>query len=713
MRLRFEPDLVHQREALAAVLAAFEGGRIPDPPRLTVEMETGTGKTYVYLRLVHELHRRHGWSRFVVVVPSIAIREGVCSAMELLEDHLARLYDGARIRPLVYHSRRIGDLREFALSPELQVLVMNIDAFNKDANLVRREHDAFHGQRPIDLIRKVRPIVLVDEPQRLGRRSARRAIDDLGPRAVIGWSATPPDHEGLVYRLDPVRAFDLDLVKRIDVAAVEEGPEARVRAAVRIQLEKELLVRRLRPEGPRLKVLTLFFLHQVADYDQPDGQVRRWFLRAWQDELTSGRWDELELPPVERVHGSYFARDSGGGAKDTRGRSAADGRAYELIMRDKTGLLDPDEPLRFIFSHSALREGWDNPNVFVVCTLNQARGTVRRRQELGRGLRLPVDESGRRVRDPRMGVLTVVADEAYAGFAAALQSELQEDGHELGAWRLRDHWERRTLVPRPGWESLPGLAELWSRLVQPASWELRLDRERLIREGACRLGELELTGAAREQVPDLLGPLAEQTGLTRRTLADVLRATPALSRLARTEGFAEAAGRTLLALLDGLVADGALFATASDPGPALAHLGAEVQVGYRSRLVPCTRSIHGEIPVEQEWERELVEALATRSDLEVLIRLPPWLDFDTPLGPCRPRFALALSDGRFVAVDPALGEDGPLQRAADAALAIRGIERVRTRSAEALDRWGHEQLTLVLPARGKGSAAARTRGRDR
>ena len=685
MRLRFEPDLVHQREALDAVLAAFSGGRTPDPPRLTVEMETGTGKTYVYLRLVHELFRRFGWSRFVVVVPSIAIREGVRSAMSLLEDHLARLYDGARIRPLVYHSRRIGDLREFAGSPELQVLVMNIDAFNKDANLVRREHDAFHGERPIDLIRKGRPIVLVDEPQRLGRRSARQAIDDLGPRAVIGWSATPPDRQGLVYRLDPVRAFDLDLVKRIDVAAVQDGPEARVRAAVRIHLEREALIRRLRPDGPRIKVLTLFFLGRVADYDRPDGRVRRWFLQAWRDEVASGRWGALDLPDAEAVHGGYFARDRKGGARDTRGRSAADGRAYELIMRDKTGLLDPDEPLRFVFSHSALREGWDNPNVFVVCALNEARGTTRRRQELGRGLRLPVDASGRRVRDPRLTVLTVVADEAYAGFASELQREFLDDGHDLGDWRLRDHWERRALEPRPDWRALPGLEELWWRLTRPVRWELRLDGRRLVERGARALARLELPDPAGGAVPDLLPLLVDATGLTRSTVAEILVAVPGLGERARAPGFADAAAGALRDVVQAEVAAGVRYHLVDGPGATLATLGGEVQVGYRSRLVHCPRSLHGEIPVEQPWERDRVAALAARDDLRALVRLPPWLEVDTPLAPVRLLLALALDGERFVALHDLPTERDALLRAAALALEARGVALVHARDPAALD----------------------------
>ena len=704
MDLRFEPDLVHQREALEAVLVGFEGGRMPDPPRLQVEMETGTGKTYVYLRLVHELHRRHGWSRFVVVVPSVAIREGVRSAMSLLEDHLASLYEGARIRPLVYHSRGIADLREFALSPDLQVLVMNIDAFNKDANLVRREHDLFHGQRPIDLIRQVAPIVLVDEPQRLGRDSARRAIGDLGPRAVIGWSATPPDREGLVYRLDPGRAFDLGLVKRIDVASVPGGPRARVRAAVRIHLEKEALFRRLRPAGPRVKALTLFFLHRVADYERSDGQVRRWFLEAWEEEVSSGRWDHLDLPAARRVHGGYFARDRSGGAKDTRGRSAADGRAYELIMRDKTGLLDPDEPLRFIFSHSALREGWDNPNVFVVCTLNEAKGTVRRRQELGRGLRLPVDGSGSRVRDPRLAVLTVVADDAYGCFAAGLQEELRRDGHAPESWQVRDHWERRTLEPSPAWRSLPGLEELWSRLTTPAAWRLCLDRARLIRDGARALAGLQLPGPESGPAPELLGPLVERTSLTRGTIAAILAATPDLVEVVRRPGFIEAAGRLLGQAVDEAVARSVEYACGprSAADPPWTALAAEVQVGYQSRLVPCPASIHGEIPVAEPWERDLVSALAQRPDLQALLLIPPWLEFDTPLGHARPRWGLALSRGRFVAIDPATAVPAPFAEAARAALAARGVILVRTRDA-----------ADVPGPRGPGSVRTRPPSEDR
>jgi hypothetical protein len=675
MKLRFEPDLPHQDEALEAVLEALAGELPDDAPRLQVEMETGTGKTYVYLRLVHELHRSRGWTKFVVVVPSIAIREGVICAMAQLGDHFARLYDGQRIRPVVYRSRRIGDLREFALGPDLQVLVMNIDSFNRDANLVRREHDAFHGSRPIDLIRAVRPLVLVDEPQRLGRRVARGAIDDLHPRAVVGWSATPPDTQGLVHRLDPVRAFELDLVKRIDVAPVPEGMEARVQAAVRIHLERERLVARRRRGLPRVKVLTLFFVARVADYDDDDGPVRRAFVQAWQRERASGAWPELELPPVERVHGGYFARTRGGRGADTGGASVADGRAYELIMRDKEGLLDPDEPLRFVFSHSALREGWDNPNVFVVCALNRAKGVVRRRQEIGRGLRLPVDEHGQRVRDPEVGVLTVVADEDYGAFAQGLQDEYRRDGHELADHRVGDHREQRLLEPAPGWRDLAGLALLWRRLRTPMEWSVRLDRAELIAEAVAALGPAPKTAPG--QGSDPLDELQQATELPRGTLAAILGQAGLAGRLAGAPERIAGVGRTIRLVRDRRIAQGFTTQATGAPADSIEALSGDVRVGYASRLVPTDRSLHGAITIQAPWERAFVEGLLARPDLLLLVRLPRWLTVDTPLGPCRAPWACVFEGERCVLVDPtpeAAGPPDPLRLAGARALAARQVE---------------------------------------
>ncbi len=539
------------------------------PLNYTVEMETGTGKTYVYLRAIRQLHADYGWSKFVVVVPSVAIREGVLQSMTATEKHLRDIYGGEPLDFFVYDGKKPAQLAAFARASCPTVCVINVQAFVKDSgtgalpvgmdgadgissdpsnpstahgqgahatsNVIYKPSDALPGGRaPIDFMQACNPIVIVDEPQSVdGTDKAKAALRRLNPLMTLRFSATHKEPFNVVYRLGPVKARQLKLVKGIVVASVGLGgtlppgaylkvesvgygktkkPEAKlrllvagkdgasqksktvkggedlfitskehepyrglfveqvdfsrkcvtlssghelaegqelgglgdellklmVRKTVEKHLEKELHVAS-RLDQRRIKVLSLFFLDRVADYRVYDdagspgpGKVARWFEEALRDLVKQPRFAGMPTAqlPIEKLHDGYFAKDkkSKQAKESTEGRATADDNdAYELIMRDKGRLLDPAEPLRFLFSHSALREGWDNPNVFQICKLGGAQTVTRRRQELGRGLRLPVDDAGLRVMDERLNDLTVVGAEDYASFAKALQTELQEE----------------------------------------------------------------------------------------------------------------------------------------------------------------------------------------------------------------------------------------------------------------------------------------------
>ncbi|MFY9342289.1 MAG: DEAD/DEAH box helicase family protein [Planctomycetota bacterium] len=506
-------------------------------PHFSVEMETGTGKTYVYLRTIRELSRRYGWRKFVIVVPSIAIREGVLKNLEVTAEHFASLYDHEPCEHFVYDGRDLSRLRQFATANTLQVMVINIDAFRRrieedggnatgTGNVIYKDTDRLSGHKPIQFLQAARPIVLLDEPQSIDNTErAQAAIKELNPLCTLRYSATHRDAHNLVYRLDPVRAFELKLVKQIVVASVRgegganeafvriekvdhtKGIKAKVRIHVsgadgpkeklvtvthgddlfdksderecyrhgfkvvevsaepgnefvqfvgrrmrlgeeiggarpdvwRIQIQetvKRHLEKELHVAGRGIKVLSLFFLDRVANYrrhGEPD--ERGPFALAIEEILGQFAKDERHrsLPwlqgAVAGVHNGYFAQDKKGGPKDSReGKDTKDDEAaYDLIMKDKERLLSVDEPLRFLFSHSALREGWDNPNVFQICTLNETQSTMKKRQEIGRGLRLPVDATGHRVRDDGVNRLTVVANESYEEFAKRLQGEYETD----------------------------------------------------------------------------------------------------------------------------------------------------------------------------------------------------------------------------------------------------------------------------------------------
>lgn len=524
--------------------AAPEGWDLVDPaanrtrrcPHFSVEMETGTGKTYVYLRTIFELSRRYGFQKFAIVVPSVAIREGVLKNLEITADHFRALYNNLPFEHFVYDARRVNRLRQFATSTTLQILVINIDAFRKNftgteaeqkSNVIYKESDKLSGRQPIEFVQATRPIVIIDEPQSVDSTDrAQEAIKALNPLCTLRYSATHRDPHNLVYRLDPVRAFELKLVKQIVVASAvaegaandafvrveqidykkgikarlrihvqgTEGPKQKavtvkegadlfvlsnerasyrdgfevaeinaepgaefvrfangrvlrlgeetggprddvwrvqIKHTVRRHLDKELQLR-----GRGIKVLSLLFIDRVANYREygPDGRptngkIAVAFEEALAEFAREPRYRELAWlrEPAERLHNGYFAADKKGLLRDTHGDTQADDDVYNLIMRDKERLLSLDEPLRFVFSHSALREGWDNPNVFQICTLNETRSAMKKRQEIGRGLRLPVDQTGARVFDESVNKLYVMANESYEDFAMALQTEYEQD----------------------------------------------------------------------------------------------------------------------------------------------------------------------------------------------------------------------------------------------------------------------------------------------
>lgn len=595
MKLKFNPNLDYQQDAIASTLEVFEGlstfgeayrekgiantldlnpqkllsnlhtiqeqnfieksaslsadGDDYPFPNFSVEMETGTGKTYVYLRTLFELHKRLGLRKFVIVVPSVAIREGVLSSLALMKDHFKNLYDNTPFDHYIYSSKDLSKVRQFATANTVQIMIINIQAFQRDAgdvtsyesltpeelkklSVMHREQDRMSGAKPIEFIQEVRPVLIIDEPQSVDTTSkARRAINHLKPLFALRYSATHKNPYNVVYQLGPVKAYDLKLVKQISVASIQsqqninetylklvkigfEGkaktpsaivtifentpngtkeknvrlkqgldlsdhtnrpgykgyvvdeiyaepgaeyvrfannvvlePEQekggihdevlkeQIRQTVEEHFKKE---RNLQKQGLEIKVLSLFFIDKVANYRYYDdrgirqnGKLAQWFEEAYLEMSSSPLFSALPKRDVASVHNGYFAevKQKGKvvGLQDTSGNTASDGEVYELIMRDKERLLDDSEPLRFIFSHSALKEGWDNPNVFQICTLRELGSEKERRQTLGRGLRLAVDANGDRVYDPQVNRLTVVASESFEEYAKNLQTEMEND----------------------------------------------------------------------------------------------------------------------------------------------------------------------------------------------------------------------------------------------------------------------------------------------
>ncbi|MCL4782885.1 MAG: DEAD/DEAH box helicase family protein [Bryobacterales bacterium] len=504
----------------------------------TIEMETGTGKTYVYLRTIFELNRRYGFTKFVIIVPTVAIKEGVYKTLQITEDHFRSLYANTPFEYFLYDSTKLGQVRNFATSPHIQIMVVTVGAINKkDVNNLYKETEKTGGEKPIDLIRATRPILIVDEPHSVdggleGR--GKEALGAMNPLCTLRYSATHADKHHMIYRLDAVDAYERKLVKQIEVASLEvEGGHNKayikllstsntrgaftakvaldvqrgaavnretvtvkpgddleqstgravyanylvqsigckageeylefsnlekplqpgesvgdvddgalkrlmIRRTITEHLDKEL---RLRPR--RIKVLSLFFIDAVEHYRRyaEDGTARKGkYALIFEEEYRAAAklakyntlFKEVDLDSsAAEVHNGYFSIDKKEKWTETSesnqvSRDNAE-RAYSLIMRDKEKLLSFDSKLKFIFSHSALREGWDNPNVFQICALRDIGTERERRQTIGRGLRLCVNQEGERLRGFDVNTLTVIATEGYEQFAENLQKEIEQD----------------------------------------------------------------------------------------------------------------------------------------------------------------------------------------------------------------------------------------------------------------------------------------------
>ncbi len=735
----------------------------------SVEMETGTGKTYVYLRTIFELNARYGWKKFIIVVPSVAIREGVLNAIELTREHFQSLYGGVPLDYWIYDSAQVSKLRQFSASNQMQLMVMNIQAFDKSNTIIQNTRDQMNGRKPIEFIRHARPVVVLDEPQNLATELRTKAIESLNPLCTLRYSATHKDYFNLVYRLDPVKAYDLKLVKRIEVDSVVDGGDFnqpyisvksitatrtkisakleidiegadtirrqtktitsesdlfelsggrenyrgyevdlidagnqyiqfkngvslsagvthggrtdeilknQMRETIREHFEKELRVSQL-PDGQRMKVLSLFFVDRVANYAEPDGKFRKWFAELYEEISKNARYTALKPLPVEKVHNGYFAEDKGKAKDSTEGRSTkADDEAYNLIMRDKERLLSMDEPLRFIFSHSALREGWDNPNVFQICTLREISTERERRQTIGRGLRLPVRENGERCFDPLINRLTVVASETFKEFAKKLQSEIEKECGVNFEGRILNKRERRKAKFK-GFKNLPpDFQIIWDKIKQKTRFAVNYSTEELVVRAAGELrgmpeikspfiriekGEVQMekegvtiqeraakTIRASEYsapIPDLLGYLQRETELTRPTIAEVLRRSERLGDVTRNpQQFLELSLAAIQKSLNDLMVQGIEYERIANAEWEMRRLENEEFESYISRLIEVKNSIYDVIEFESKVEEEFASALNTRPEIKLFFKMPDWFRIETPLGGYNPDWAIVKED---------------------------------------------------------------------
>ena len=719
----------------------------------TVEMETGTGKTYVYLRTIFELNRQYGWQKFVIVVPSVPIREGVLHTLETTRSHFATLFDNPSVNPKYeYKSNQLSRLKAFATANHIEILVMNIDAFAKESNVINTQNES--GDAPIRYIQNVNPIVIIDEPQNMETDIRRHAIASLNPLFTLRYSATHKNAYNPIFSLNPVQAYELGLVKQIEVDSVladndvngayvalkeinagakswsakveilvndksmkkkivtikqnqdlfdlskqneayrtgyilegmnveeqqiqfsgglkvtkvvdnsllkDDIQKMQIRCTIEEHLRKEKI---LNPLG--IKVLSLFFIDKVDNY-RNDGKFYQWFEEIYR-ELTHGK------DPVG-VHEGYFSKDKKGVLKDTNGTTQADNDTYHLIMRDKETLLSLDEPLRFIFSHSALREGWDNPNVFQICTLNDTHSEIKKRQEIGRGLRLPVNRFGVRSHERDKNILTVIANESYEEFATKLQREIEEDcGVSFDKGQIKNKLDRKYVRYRKDFSQHPEFAAIWERIKHQTTYRVNFSQDELIESAVENLVKMpridevkirhekvafainekgvtteyrssnQVTSKTHWDIPDVLGELQKKTGLTRQTICRILQKSKRLAEIYHNpQRFIDLVAEKINEALSQIMADGVEYHRIADRTYEMTLFkDFEFYLNqYSFSVSNQSKTIYESyIALDSNTENTFARHCESSEDVEFYFKLPKNFKIPTPLGNYNPDWAV-------------------------------------------------------------------------
>lgn len=766
-------------ETIGKTVALYDGDQEVSFPNVSVEMETGTGKTYVYLRTALTLAARYGLRKFIIVVPSVAIREGVIKTLKQTRAHFADLPDLPPYHFEVYDSSKPGQVRGFASSTSVELMVMTIDAFAKAENVINRP---IEGNPPlIHQLQAVRPVLILDEPQNMESENRIRALASLHPLIALRYSATHRNPYNVVYRLTPFDAYRQELVKRIEVADVLESDNANLpylrlegaesskttvtasitveklqasgaikrttinvrggddlqsktgrseyqgfvvdeidltggyvrflnnveitrgqetgserdavfEAQIRFTIEEHFRKQeRLRQRG--IKVLSLFFIDRVASFADDQGWVRTLFVKTF-DEVKGqfAAWKDVEALDVQK---SYFATKKRKGGEtqvvDTNGRTKEDSEAFTLIMRDKERLLSFEEPTAFIFSHSALREGWDSPNVFQICVLREVN-EMTRRQQIGRGVRLAVDQSGERVRDMQVNRLTVVASESYEQFVQGLQSEIEaEYGVEGLPPKPPSIRDRRTLKLRKGLLAGNDFQALWDRIKHRTRYAVEIDTPALIEAVVAGLDDAEFRQpriairkaslqvgpdddtfeaivtsgaktaidlAGRYALPNLLEVIEwmmETTTppmrLSRKTILAIIKTTTKKAEmLANPHDFAATFTRVVKEKLADQLVGGIRYEKDGSWYEQTQFL--EEIDSYADRIVDSSASelaggthVYDGVIVDSETvERPFAEALEKDARVKLYIKLPDWFTVDTPIGTYNPDWAVVLHD---------------------------------------------------------------------
>ena len=814
MKIQFEPNLQYQIDAINSVVKLFDGApyikaenRVfsevsknvlkithekvfenfdqittdnsiletfldKDTLDFSIEMETGTGKTYVYLRTILELHQTFGLNKFIIVVPSIPVKEGVIKTLKMTVQHFKQLYN-TKADYFEYDSKKPVRVRNFATANTLQIMVTNVQAFNTDDRIINQERDANQGVKLIDLIKQTNPIIIMDEPQEgMDSANMKKRFAGLNPLFKLRYSATHKKQINLVYRLTPYDAYNQGLVKKIEVFSIHESnmqsnvqimfeglrtsntgkpPEAKLnvsfgnqlrtksmyfkdgdnleektknpvyrgwvisrilidpldgtekvrfsngteltkgnkigwdkegifREQIRWTIKKHFQKKELYKEKD-IKVLSLFFIDRVANYVEEEGIIRKLFVEIYQEEFKNKYG--IEPDDIAKVHNGYFAKTkSTGEYTDNENSMIKNSEIFNLIMKDKERLLSFDEPLEFIFSHSALGVGWDNPNVFNICTLNESESTIKKRQEIGRGLRISVMQDGKRYRDvedisegQEVNLLTVVANQSYYSFAESYQNELIEEfGTKSPLPKPRDARKNLNKI-KLNKSVLEGddFKNLWKKISQKTKYSVVFRESELvdkcieslneivvqeqtiiselnkiqslsedvnITESSRHIGSDEAVSKVSVVSIDFVDEISEQTALSVNTVIQIFEGLNNKKMLNKNPIIyvAEAVKRIQNILEDEMV-NLVNYQTLGDSYDT--SLFQEIIETY-GEIVPVKNGLYDGVIYDSDIEKDFTLGVDNENKVKAFVKLPKWYEIDTPIGKYNPDFALVL-----------------------------------------------------------------------
>lgn len=736
----------------------------------SIEMETGTGKTYVYIRTILELAKTYGWKKYIIVVPSVAIREGVMKTFQMTREHFATLPDIERYTVHEYDSKKLQDLKDFARSDGLQILVMTTGAINKELNKINKYIDGFSdlidSWKPVDLIAQVRPILILDEPQKMEGEQTKKGLEKLNALFTLRYSATHRELHNPLYCLWPNEAYQKWLVKQVEVVSVVEdessnGPEitlidtkskwAKITATLECFVEgdngipqKKSITVKARDDlfektrvsvyqgwiveniglpdewdnpwfivfsnGQRLtigsriggekiellkmqietavrehfkkraflrkneiKPLSLFFIDKVAHYTADDGIIRTAFLEVIEN---INKEAGSPIADIAKAHDGYFSKETKKWGEveylDTKGDSVKDKDTYDLIMKDKERLLSFDEPVEFLFSHSALSEGWDNPNVFTIATLRESASTIKMRQEIGRGMRLCINNKGVRIRTLPDGrnpnILTVVPTLSYSQFVTSLQGEYRDAGYS-DAPTPQNGKNKDRIKRKPNYKNDPLLIALWEKVSKKSAYTVSFEssvlvekirkeietyetafyrkksfhigeRNRLVSIGKTVEGKMTEVGqqtaiSLKRNLDNPLETLERHTGLSRATLYAIVKELWNKQFYSRDpEKYIADIIASTNRIRDSLSVETILY-TATGEQYSLSDFAEEIE-SYAEKILKFDtdgqqKTLYDGIIYDSTVERDFAVSLAGSAYVRYFLKLPDWFKIQTPV----------------------------------------------------------------------------------